>query len=167
MMDLGATDLDREADMGTFGTGPFSNDGALDLIDELAGQLPTQRREVLERLFFRVRDRPDLLGWKFFPDEVVAAAAVVAASLPGGGGVRQDLADHGYDLDAILSPAPDPELNHSALEALLVAAGRDGPWHDGWADPETAAQARQTTNHLAAILLREEHSQDQELPLQY
>lgn len=63
--------------------------------------------------------------------------------------------------------APDPELNHSALEALLAAAGRDGSWHDGWADPETAAEAGQTTDRLAAILLREEHSQDQELPLQY
>jgi hypothetical protein len=32
------------------------------------------------------------------------------------------------------------------------------------ASPETAAQARQATDRLAAILLREEHSQDQELP---
>jgi Domain of unknown function (DUF4259) len=76
--------------MGTFGTGPFDNDGALDLLDELASQPAYQRREVLERIFFRVRDRPDLLGWKFFPDEVVAAAAAVAASLPGGEGIRQD-----------------------------------------------------------------------------
>jgi alpha-glucosidase len=127
----------------------------------------SQRHEALEGLFFQVRDRPDLLGWKFFPDEVVAADAVVAASLPGGEGLRQDLADHGYDVDALLVPAPDPELNHSALEALLTAAGRDGPWHDGWVDPEAAAQARETTDRLAAILLREEHSQDQELPFQY
>jgi alpha-glucosidase len=55
--------------LGTFGTGPFSNDGALDLLDELADQPAGQRRDVLERTFFRVRDRPDLLGWKFFPDE--------------------------------------------------------------------------------------------------
>jgi alpha-glucosidase len=167
MTDLGAADLDREADMGTWGTGPFSSDGALDLLDELAGQPASQRREALERIFFRVRDRPDLLGRKFFPDEIVAAAAVVAASLPGGEGLRQDLADHGYDADAPLVPAPDPELNHSAQEALLVAAGRDGPWHDGWVDPQAAAQARQTIDRLAAIFLREEHSHDQELPLQY
>lgn len=75
-----------EADLGTFGTGPFGNDGALDFLDELAGQPAGEHREVLERMFFRVRSRPDLLGWKFFPDEVVAAAAVVAASLPGGEG---------------------------------------------------------------------------------
>jgi Domain of unknown function (DUF4259) len=78
--------------MGTFGTGPFDNDGALDLLVELAGQPADQRHEVLDRIFSRVRDRPDLLGRKIFPDEVVAAAAVVAASLPGGEGIRQDLA---------------------------------------------------------------------------
>ncbi len=117
--------------MGTFGTGPFGSDGALDLLDELVGQPAVQRREALERVFSRLRDRPDLLGRKIFPDEIVAAAAVVAASLPGGEGVR------------------------------------DGPRYDGWTDPQTAAEARQTTDRLAAILLREEHSQDQELPLQW
>lgn len=91
----------------------------------------------------------------------------MAASLPGGEGIRQDLSDQGYDVDAIVVLAPDPGLNHSALEALVVAAGRDGPWHDSWADPETAAQARPTTGQLAAIPLREAHSHDQELPLQY
>jgi hypothetical protein len=153
--------------MGTFGTGPFDNDGALDLLVELAGQPADQRHEVLDRIFSRVRDRPDLLGQKVFPDEVVAAAAVVAASLPGGEGIRQDLADHGYDVDTVLLPATDPELDVSALEALLLAAGRDGPWHVGWTDPEDAAQARQTTDHIAAIFFREQHSHEQELPLEF
>lgn len=153
--------------MGTWGTGPFSSDGALDFIDGLADQPTGQRRQILEQIFFRARDRPDLLGWKFFPDEIVAAAAVVAASLPGGEDFRHDLASQGYDVDAILVPAPDHELNASALQALLIAAGRTGPWHDGWSDPETAAQARHTTDQVASILLRKEHSQDQELPLQY
>src|SRR5215475_15861231 len=154
------------ADMGTFGTGPFSNDGALDLLDELARQATDQRRELLGRIFSRVQDQPDLLGWKFFPDEVVAAAAVVAAGLPGGEGIRQWLADHRYDAGTILLPAADPEVNASAFEALLLVAGRDGPWHAGWSDPETAAQARQTTDQLAAIFFREQHSQDQELPFE-
>lgn len=162
-----AASLNSEADVGTFGTGPFSNDGALDLLDQLADQPADQRREVLERIFFRVRDSPELLGWKFFPDEIVAAVAVVAASLPGGEGFRQDMAGQGYDVDVILVSALDHELNVPALEALLFAAGRDGPWHEGWTDPETAAQARETTDQLAAILLREQHSQDQELPLEF
>jgi hypothetical protein len=92
---------------------------------------------------------------------------VVAASSPGGEGIRQDLADQGYDVDAILVPASDHELNASALEALLFAAGRDGLLHEGWTNPEAAAQARQTTDQLTAILLREQHSQDHELPLEF
>jgi hypothetical protein len=79
----------------------------------------------------------------------------VAASLPGGNGVRQDLADQDYKADEILLPAP---LNAAAAAALQLAAGRDGPWHDGWTDPEDAAQTRQTTDQLAAIFLREQHS---------
>jgi alpha-glucosidase len=147
--------------MGTFGAGPFSSDGALDLLDELTDQPAGQRREALERIFIQVRDRPDLLGRKFFPDEIVAAAAVMAAGLAGGEYIRRDLDDEGYDVDAILVRAPDPELSASALEALLVAAGRDGPWHDGWVDPETAVEVRQTTDRLAAILRLEEYSRDQ------
>lgn len=67
----------------------------------------------------------------------------------------------------ILPPATDRKLNASALEALLLAAGRDGPWHEGWTDPEDAARARQTTDHLAAIFFREQHAQEQELPLEF
>jgi len=153
--------------MGTFGTGPFDNDGALDLLDSLKGRPADQRRDVLERIFSRVRDRPGLLGWKFFPDEIVAAAAVVAASLPGGDAVRRDLADRGYEADQIVLPAPDGELNAAAAAALQLAAGRDGPWHEGWTDSEDAARARRTTDQLATIFLREQHSQDQELPLEF
>src|SRR5262249_331750 len=157
----------NEVAMGTFGTGPFSNDGALDLVDSLKGRHADQRHDVLERIFSRVCDRPDLLGWKFFPDEIVAAAAVVAAGLPGGDAVRQELADRGYEAAAILLPAPDGELSAAAAAALQLAAGQDGPWHDGWNDPEDAARARRTTDQLAAIFLREQHSQDQELPLEF
>jgi len=153
--------------MGTFGTGPFSNDGALDLLDSLKGRPADQRREVRERIFFRVRDRPDLLGWKFLPDEIVAAAAVVAASLPSGDGVRQDLVDRGYDADAILLPTPDGDLTASAGAALQLADRAGRPWREGWADPEDAAQARRTTDRLASIFLREQHSQDQELQLEF
>jgi hypothetical protein len=51
MIDPGAADLDREAGMGTWGTGPFSSDGALDLLDVLGTQPASQRREALERIF--------------------------------------------------------------------------------------------------------------------
>jgi alpha-glucosidase len=153
--------------MDTFGTGPFSNVGGLDFLDHFARLPVGQRREVLERIFCQVEDRPYLLGWKFFPEEVVAAAAIVAACLPGGENIRQELAYWHYTADAILPAGADLKLSVSASKALLVAAGRDGLWHDAWANPEEAARARQTTDQLAAIFFSEHHSQDQELPLQF
>jgi alpha-glucosidase len=152
--------------MGTFGTGPFDNDGALDLLDQLVDQPAGQRRVILEQIFFQVRDRPDLLGWRFFPDTILAAAAVVVASLPGGEHVREDLADLGYAPEAILVLSPDHELTALAWDALLLVAGPDGPWHDGWADPQAAAEARRTTHQLAAVFFRDRHSGEQELPFE-
>jgi hypothetical protein len=104
--------------MGTSGTGPFDSDGALDFLDGLAELPAGQRREVLERLFLVVRNAPEQLERTVFPDEVVAAAAVVAASLSGGASIRQQLANTGYDADAILVTEADPELAASALSAL-------------------------------------------------
>ena len=70
--------------MGTFGTGPFSSDGAMGFLEELAERPPERRGAALARMFHFVKDNPELLWREFFPDEVVAAAAVVAATLPGG-----------------------------------------------------------------------------------
>ena len=146
--------------MGTFGTGPFDSDGALDFLDGLA-DLPTgQRRDALERLFLAIPNEPQQPERTVFPDEVVAATAVVAASLSGGASIRQQLSNKGYDADAILLTEADHELAASALDALERAAGRDGPWHHGWSSPDDAVRARQTTEQLAAILERAQGGQD-------
>src|SRR5262245_56118267 len=115
----------------------------MDLVGELAGQDAGRRRETLERIFRLVVEHPEDLGRKAFPDEVVAGAAVVAASLPGGEGVLQELADDD-DAAASIIPDDDHSLIELAREALNLAAGRDGPWHDGWVQPEDAAEARRT-----------------------
>jgi hypothetical protein len=151
-VDLAAAALDREAGMGTFGTGPFSSDSALDLLDELAGQPSDQRRQALERTFSQVRDHPGLLWGKFAPDQIVAAAAIVAAGLPGGEDIRQELSDQAYDANMLIVPAPGQQLTTLALQALLAAAGPGGPWHQGWVDQQTAADARQTIDRLTEIL---------------
>lgn len=153
--------------MGTFSTSPFSYDGGLDFLGQVAHQPLSQRREVLERIFFQVQDRLYLLGWKVLPAAVVAAAAIVAAGLPGGESIRQELAYLGYDADAILPGGADPQLSSSALEALLLTVRRDGPWHDDWTNAQAAARARQPLDQLAAIFLRKQHSGDQELPLRF
>lgn len=150
--------------VGTWDTGAFDNDDALDLLDALAEQPAGQRSETLGGVFTKAREHPEELGRKVFPAEVVAAAALVAASLPGGDATRRELASKSYDVGSLLTPASARHLIDSAREALLLAAGQSGPWHDGWTSPEKAAAARQTTDELAAIFRRERHSHDQELP---
>ena len=146
--------------MGTFGTGPFDSDGALDVLDWLADLRTGQRREVLERMFFVVRNEPWQLERTVFPDEVVAAAAVVAASLTGSASIKQQLAEKGYDADAISVTEADKDLAAAALEALVRTAGRDGPWLQRWTSRDDAVRARQTTDQVAAILVRGRRAQD-------
>ncbi len=152
--------------MGTWGPGVFDNDDALDLLDSLTGQDAGSRRQTLERIFCTTRERPEDLNWTVSPGEVVAAAAVVAAGLPTGEDVVREMTGRGYDVAALVIPDRDPELASAALDALLIAAGRDGAWHQGWVDAGTAHQARQTTDQLASIFYRYQHRHDRELPLE-
>lgn len=140
--------------MGTFGTGAFSSDGALDLLEQLAERPTESRTAALEHMFAFVRDNPDLLWREFFPDEIVAAAAIIAASLPGGEPFSErlkELADNDLAPDIRL-PAPAPRLARPALEALLWAAGPNGPWHQGWTTETTAAEAQHTSDTLLRVL---------------
>ena len=112
------------------------------------------------------RERPQDLNWTLGPAEVVAAAAIVAAGLPAGGAFVREISEHDYDVAALVIPGEDPEFADAALAALLIAAGRDGSWHQGWVDAETALQARSTTDQLASVFYRYQHRHDQELPQQ-
>lgn len=152
--------------MGTWGPGAFDNDDALDLLDSLTGQDAGSRRQTLERIFRTTRECPEDLNWTVGPGEVVAAAAVVAAGLPAGEDVVREMTGRGYDVAALVIPDGDPELASAALAALLIAAGRDGTWHQGWVDAGTAHQARRTTDQLASVFFRYQHRHDQELPLE-
>ncbi|MEV0393358.1 DUF4259 domain-containing protein [Polymorphospora rubra] len=138
--------------MGTFGTGPFSSDGALDFLDEVAERPPQKRAEVLRRAFGYVVANRDLLWREFFPDEVVAAAALVAAALPGGEHLQHRLAQVSDEPHAVMLPGPVPDLAAPALEALRFVAGPGGPWHQGWTTETNRAEAQQTIDGLTAIL---------------
>ncbi|SNT64863.1 protein of unknown function [Asanoa hainanensis] len=140
--------------MGTFGTGPFSSDGARNFLEELAARPLAQRAAELERLLVRVREQPDLLGREFFPDEVVAAAAIVAATLPFGQQFAEDL-ERLVANDLVPEPrlaAPARELTKIARAALLFVAGPDGAWHRGWTTETNAAAARDTIAELSQVL---------------
>jgi hypothetical protein len=152
--------------VGTWGPGAFGNDDALDLLDTLTGQDAASRRQTLERIFRTTREHPENLNWTLGPGQVVAAAAVVAAGLPTGEAFLREITGHDYDVAALVIPGSDPELADTALAALLIAAGRDGAWHQGWADAGTALQARRTTDQLASVFYRYQHRNDQELPLE-
>lgn len=150
--------------MGTWGTGTFDNDYALDLLDTLAEQDEAQRRQTLERIFREAREHPGDLSRVLAPGEVVAAAAVVAAGLEPGAAVAAEIAERGYEAAALI-PVSDPTLARAAFAALLIAAGRDGAWHQGWVNADKALQARHTTDQLAAVFYRYQHRYDDELSL--
>lgn len=150
--------------MGTWGPGAFDNDDALDLLDTLTEQDAASRRETLERIFRTTREHPENLNWTLGPGQVVAAAAVVAVGLPAGEASLREMTGRGYDVAALAIPGSDPELADAALAALLIAAGRDGAWHQGWVDAGTALQARRTTDQLASVFYRYQHRNDRELP---
>ncbi|GAA0919887.1 DUF4259 domain-containing protein [Virgisporangium aurantiacum] len=140
--------------MGTFGTGPFSSDGAMDFLEELAERPPERRGPALARMFLFVKDNPELLWREFFPDEVVAAAAVVAATLPGGQQFDERLealVEHDLVSDVRLA-APAPDLASAALQALTFVAGPGGPWLQGWTSDADAAEARETVAVLSRVL---------------
>ncbi|GAB3904391.1 hypothetical protein GCM10029964_098050 [Kibdelosporangium lantanae] len=141
-----------EGEMGTFGTGPFSSDGALDFLDELGDRPAEGRHRALADVFTHVLANGDLLGREFFADEVVAAAAIVAAGLPGGEHLRQLMAEAGQDQLAETPPAPTPDLAAPALEALLFVAGPGRPWHEGWSEDTDRLEAQHTVDDLSAIL---------------
>ncbi|GIF09283.1 DUF4259 domain-containing protein [Actinoplanes siamensis] len=141
--------------MGTFGTGPFSSDGAMEFLEELAERPAERRATALERMFTFVKEQPELLWREFFPEEVVAAAAVVAASLPGGHQFNQKLAElveHDLVPDVRLA-APVLDLAGAALQALTFVAGPGGPWHQGWTNDTDAAEARETVAVLSQVLI--------------
>jgi hypothetical protein len=152
--------------VGTWGTGAFDSDDALDLLDTLAGQEEAQRCQALEVIFRTAGEHPQDLTRILGPGEVIAAAAVVAAGLEAGKAIVAEISDRGYEPAAILIPGTDPALVGAALAALLIAARHDGAWHQGWADAERAQQARRTTDQLISVLRRYQHRQYQELPPQ-
>jgi hypothetical protein len=152
---------------GNLGPGAFDNDDARDLLDWLAGADEAERLKALEWIFRAGRERHGDLGEFRRPGTVVAAAAVAAAGLEQGEAIRVEITELGYEAAAVLIPESSPALACDALATLLIAAVRDGEWHQGWTDAGTAMQARQTTNQLASVFYRYQHRHDQELPLGY
>jgi len=138
--------------VGTFGTGPFSSDGALDFLDELGERVPDQRAGALGRWFAHMQANPDRLWKDYFPDEVIAAVALVVAALPGGKYLRDTAFAAFEEAAAAALPGPAPELVVPARNALLTVAGSGGAWLRGWKDEDAQAEAQATVDGLLAVL---------------
>jgi len=117
--------------VGTWGTGPFDNDTAADVADDLDDAPPGEREALVRGVLTRtVSDA----GYLAEAEEAVAAAALVAAQCPGGGPV-----DTVYGPQQPLPAFPEDlrELAASALDRVLA----DDSWLRGnWNDPAKMRQ---------------------------
>ncbi|MFJ4918453.1 DUF4259 domain-containing protein [Streptomyces sp. NPDC088725] len=98
--------------MGTWATGPFSNDRAADYALLLDRTAPEAREAVLRRTLSRPADAV-IEDW----EETVAAAAVVAAQCRGGKPL-----DTGYSPQSPVPPLPS-DLRELATAALVAVHG--------------------------------------------
>ncbi|MGW0436224.1 DUF4259 domain-containing protein [Micromonospora sp. NPDC003197] len=141
--------------VGTWSSGPFDNDHAMDLLDELAEMNDREKAEYLREIF------TNALGLssteRVWPKEVVAAAALIALALPGGAVVvmyeegdfesdAEENADEEWSI-AILRE-PGVALARLALDALMEVTRPEGRWFLGWlldSDRDAAL------NHVEAV----------------
>lgn len=128
--------------MGASGTGPFENDGALDLCDELRDLDGEAVRELLRSTLATVAgfDEDDYLEKDRRPrrhrppgphseaEAAVAAAAIVAARRAG-----DDATLRRCDLDVVV-PAELDDLVEVAVAALLRVMGQESELSNLWAD---------------------------------
>lgn len=115
--------------MGASGTGPFENDGALDLCDELRDLDGKAVRDLLKSTLATVAgfDEDDYLE-KDQAEAAVAAAAIVAARRVG-----DDATLRRCDLDVAVPDNLD-DLVEVAVAALLRVVGQESELSNLWAD---------------------------------
>jgi hypothetical protein len=145
--------------VGTWGPGPFSNDQALDLCDELGDMDGDEKAERLRAIFASaVSSLPAEHVWS---SEVVAAAALVALALPGGvvvvsgqdGDFDPDAAENADDewTPAILR-RPDAALRELALEAVQAVTRVGNEWHRTWVRDDDRDAALERVSEIVRIL---------------
>lgn len=136
--------------MGTWGSGPFDNDSADDLFDELAPLSGPQRMSALLGILSEVTGGPDADNNKVLPDRVMAAAAVVAANTPSGAELdwneeRPEIADW------LAKPVPTETLSE-AVRALEAALPPDSWYWTSWVDNEERVESTENFNTLLRVL---------------
>ena len=134
--------------MGTWHVGPFDNDVAMDLFDEIEETPDEQVLRKLSSVLSAVAERPGRVEL----DEghlAVAAAGLVAAGRSRGAATGNPSVDEWLSLHR---PTADLDSARLALAALDRVSGPDSEWMDLWAttDRRTAVEAR--LDGLRAVL---------------
>jgi Domain of unknown function (DUF4259) len=138
--------------VGTWGTAPFANDSALDLLETL---VPVSSAERLA-LVLRTLDAGAAAGddpsdaARLAPEEVISAAAVVAANLPTGAPLPWNSWVPGITR-WLARPVP-PDTPARALAAIDAAVPDDGPWWGAWVDDADRERAGAELDQLRAAL---------------
>ncbi|WP_346533903.1 DUF4259 domain-containing protein [Micromonospora sp. DPT] len=124
--------------MGTWGRGPFDNDQALDLVDELSDMGDAEKADYLREIFTdALNPTPNKEIW---PKEVTAAAALIAMMLPGGAVAADPEQEGDYELDAeddwftALLLHPGPDLRALAYDALRAITSPQSQWFKSRSD---------------------------------
>ncbi|MEO3753784.1 DUF4259 domain-containing protein [Streptomyces sp. B6B3] len=144
--------------MGTWGTAPFANDSALDLLETLLPASSTERLTlVLRTLDTRAYDAgddgddaDDDDAARRAPEAVISAAAVIAANLPTGAPLPWNSRVPGITR-WLARPVP-ADTPARALAAIDAAVPDDGPWWAAWLDDADRERAGATLDQLRAAL---------------
>jgi hypothetical protein len=128
--------------MGTWGTGPFDNDGAADFADNLDKLTQAQRYSAIgAALEAAIQEEGPIWG-----DVAIAAAALVAAQCPNG-----EPCDENYGPKKPLPQLPT-ELRLLALQAIERATGHDSYLPELWAESNKASEWQAGMRRLRTVL---------------
>ncbi len=128
--------------MGAWGSGPFDNDDAADLLTELAGMDAAGRAQRVQTALIL----PDGYLEVDSGSMAIAAAALVAAAI----GMPLDGPVEAQELIRSGTIPSDDQIRANARAALSRVSAGDSEWHELWAEADSLAEVE---GMLASIRL--------------
>jgi hypothetical protein len=146
--------------MGTWGSGPFSNDTGLDVCDLLSDMDEDEKIGHLRDIFTGGPASTQVEPIR--SDELIACAALVALALPGGAVAADPGRTGDYDPDAEANAddewvaafprEPGSDLVALALDAFRAATATGSCWFTEWADRSDGDAAVANMERIARVL---------------
>jgi len=130
--------------MGAWGTGPFDNDDAADLLTELAGMDAGGRAQRVQTAL----TLPDGYLEVDSGSMAIAAAALVAAS----NGMPLDRPGEVQELIRSGTIPSDDRICTHARRALSRVSGYDSEWHELWSESESLAEVEEMLTNIGLFL---------------